>query len=628
MNVLSLDNVSKTLMDAPLFEGVTLGIDDGEKIGFIGKNGTGKSTFLKILHGVLPPDTGTVSRNRELTMSGLEQHPSFTPGTTLRGFCFHGAPPAVEHAAVQWLPGAAASREAGRGSAAQGAEQQPVGAVQLPAQGGDARVLDSFRSICRELGLPDQDAPVDALSGGMLRKASLARCLSRGARFLTLDEPTNHLDLETIEWLESLLRRASFGFIVVTHDRYFLDAVCTSIMEIDGRQIRKYPGSYERYLELRAEREEAQERAERRRISILRRELEWLKRGPRARTGKDKSRTRRALDLLDSGVRREMAMREFSSTHRRLGTKVLELQKVSRSFGERQVILPFTYSFRRGERIGLLGPNGSGKTTFLRLVSGELAPDGGSVVRGSTTVFGHFTQTETGIDPSLTVLEYLKELGERVPQAGGGSLGAEQFLEKFLFPRSMHGIRLERLSGGEVRRLTLVRLLATAPNFLLLDEPTNDLDLDTIRLLEEYLADFPGCILLVSHDRALLDRLTDSLFAFDGRGGIRGFTGSYEDYREAMQEETAAAPPERRAAAPRARREKTGLSFNERREYELLLSEIDSLEKEQKDLEESFQREVTDPALLQRDRRRYGELLIELERKFARWEDLAGRAGD
>jgi ABC transport system ATP-binding/permease protein len=599
MNVLSLDDVSKTLLDAPLFEGVSLGIDDGERIGFIGKNGTGKSTFLKILHGVLPPDSGTVSRHRGLTMSGLEQHPAFTPGATLREFCFHG-------------------RAAGPDPGGTGREPAPA----------DARVLDRFLSLCRELGLADPEVPMAGLSGGMLRKASLARCLSRGARLLTLDEPTNHLDLDTIEWLEALLRRASFGFIVVTHDRYFLDAVCTAIMEIDGRKIRKYPGGYERYLEMRAEREEAAERAEDRRISILRRELEWLKRGPRARTGKDKSRKQRAAGLLDAGVAREPVMQVLSSAHRRLGTKVLELHKASRSFEGRPVILPFTFSFRRGERIGLLGPNGSGKTTFLRLVSGELAPDGGSVVRGETVVFGHFTQTGTGIDPSLTVLGYVRQLAERVPMAGGGSLGAEQFLEKFLFPRSMHGVRLERLSGGEVRRLALVRLLATAPNFLLLDEPTNDLDLDTIRLLEEYLADFPGCILLVSHDRAFLDRLTDRLFVFDGRGGIRDFTGSYEDYRDALPEPAAPAPPGRPAAAPRTPRRKSGLSFDERREYEGLVTLIDALEKEQKRLEEGFQRAVTDPAQLARDRRRYAELLLDLERAFARWEDLAGRAGD
>ena len=570
MNVLSLDGVSKTLVDAPLFEGVTLGIDDGEKIGFIGKNGAGKSTFLKILQGILTPDKGAVSRNRELTMSALEQHPSFAPGATLGEFCFHGRPPGADHAA-------------------------------------DARVMDSFRSYCRELGLTDQDAPVDAFSGGMLRKASIARCLSRGARLVMLDEPTNHLDLDTIEWLEALLRRASFGFIMVTHDRYFLDAVCTAIMEIDGRRILKYAGNYSRYLELRAEREEERERSERRRASILRRELEWLKRGPRARTGKDKGRKQRILNLLDSGVQRELAMLEFSSTHRRLGKKVLELQGVCRAFDGRQVILPFTYSFRRGERIGLLGPNGSGKTTFLRLVSGELAPDAGSVVKGGTTAFAHFTQTGAGIDPSLTVMDFMQELAERVPQEGGGSLTVEQLLERFLFPRGMHGIRIERLSGGEVRRLALVRLLATAPNFLLLDEPTNDLDLDTIRLLEEYLADFPGCILLVSHDRALLDRLTDYLFVFDGSGGIRGFTGSYEEYRQAVHEAEGAAlsatpggissatPGGISTAVPPQRREKTGLSFKERKEYELLISEIDALETEQRKLEAAFQRAVTDP---------------------------------
>jgi ATP-binding cassette subfamily F protein uup len=513
---------------------------------------------------------------------------------------------------------------------------------------------------------------MDELSGGMLRKASIARCLSRGARLVLLDEPTNHLDLDTIEWLESLLRRATFGFILVTHDRYFLDAVCTAIMEIDGRRILKYAGTYSRYLELRAEREEARERAEQRKASILRRELAWLKRGPRARTGKDRGRRRRIMDLRDSGVQKEMAMQEFSSTHRRLGKKVLELQGVSRAFDERQVILPFTYSFRRGERIGLLGPNGSGKTTFLRLISGELAPDGGSVVKGQTTAFAHFSQTGAGIDKSLTVIDFMKEQAERVMQAGGGSLSAELFLERFLFPRSMHAIRIERLSGGEVRRLALVRMLASAPNFLLLDEPTNDLDLDTIRLLEEYLEDFPGCILLVSHDRALLDRLTDYLFVFDGKGGIRGFTGSYEDYRVAKEEDTTAVPPERSAAAPTRsaatqfrgvprtggipwrdggisaaaqfrgvprmggisaaapsrRREKTGLSFKERREYELLISEIDGLEKEQKNLEAGFQRAITNPAALQNDRRRYGEVLKKLEESIARWEKLAGRSGE
>ena len=582
MNVLSLDGVSLTLVDAPLFEGVTLGIDDGQKIGFIGRNGAGKSTFLKLIQGTLSPDTGSVSRHRQLTISTLEQHPSFPAAVTLAEAC----------------------------------PQDP-----------DPRVADSFRSYCRELGLTDQAAPLASFSGGMLRKASLARCLARGARLLLLDEPTNHLDLDTIEWLEAYLRRATAGFIMVTHDRYFLDAVCSSIIEIESRRILSYAGNYSRYLELRAEREEARERAEQRRASILRGELEWLKRGPRARTGKDKGRKQRIKDLMDSGAQREAAMQEFSSSHRRLGKKVLEMHGVARSFEGRQVIAPFTYSFRRGERIGLLGPNGSGKTTFLRLVSGELPPDGGTMARGETTAFAHFTQTGAGVNGALTVLEFMKELAERVPQEGGGSLTAEQFLERFLFPRTMHAVTLDRLSGGEVRRLSLVRLLATAPNFLLLDEPTNDLDLDTIRLLEDYLSDFPGCILLVSHDRALLDRLTDSLFVFDGKGGIKGFTGTYEDWREAEEEQAAPAAVRPAAPAPQ-KREKTGLTFKERKEYESLVEEIDALEQEQKKLEEGFQRSVTDPAALQAERRRYAEVLALLESRMARWEELAGRAGE
>ncbi len=586
MNVLSLDGVSKTLVDAPLFEEVTIGIDAGEKIGFIGRNGAGKSTLLKVLTGELPVDTGSVSRNRALTVSMLEQRPTFTPGTTLEEFCF-----------------------------------QKDGVTGDPDQ--RSVVLSSFHSFCRELGLGDPLVRMDTLSGGMVRKASLARCLASAASFVLLDEPTNHLDLETTEWLENRLRRATFGFVLVTHDRYFLDDVCTAIMEIDGRRVLKYAGNYSEYLKRKAEREEQRERAEQRRSVILRGELEWLKRGPRARTGKDKGRKGRIQDLLDSRVQAEAGMQEFTSTHRRLGKKVLELQGVSKSYDGRKVINPFTYSFRRGERIGVIGPSGAGKTTFLRIVAGELPPDAGSATKGETTVFAHFTQTITLSNPGLTVIDFMKELAERVPQEGGGSLSAEQFLERFLFPRTMHGVTLDRLSGGELRRLTLVRLLATAPNFLLLDEPTNDLDLDTIRQLEDYLTDFNGCILLVSHDRAMLDRLTDYLLVFDGAGGIQGFTGSYEDYKETETVEV-----RRREQYRPARQLKTGLSFKERKEYEQLLARIEALEKEQKSLESFFQEPSADPVELERNSRRYREIQGTLEAQLARWEELAARAGD
>jgi ATP-binding cassette subfamily F protein uup len=591
MNVLSLDGVSKTLVDTPLFEQVTLGIDAGEKIGFIGRNGAGKSTFLRILSGMLPSDAGSVSRNRLLTISVLEQRPVFEPGTTLDAFCFSSDSP-------------------------------------LPLGVEKSTVADAFHSLCRELGLDDPTAILDGFSGGMLRKASLARCLSRGALFLFLDEPTNHLDLETIEWLEARLMGTPSGFILVTHDRYFLDEVCTAIMEIDGRRIRKYPGNYAEYLERRAEREQAEENAEQRRSTILRRELDWLKRGPRARTGKDKGRKRRIQETLAARPGEERTMQEFSSAHRRLGKKVLELNGVTKGYDGRPVLREFTYSFRRGERIGLIGPNGSGKTTFLRLVSGEIPPDAGSAVKGETTVFGHLAQAGGSADPGLTVLDFMKELAERVPQPGGGSLTAEQFLERFLFPRSMHGVTLDRLSGGELRRLTMVRLLATAPNFLLLDEPTNDLDLDAMRQLEDYLSEFEGCILLVSHDRAMLDRLTDSLLVFDGNGGIRGFTGTYEEYREeaAVQAAAAAKPAREQGGNRPARQEKTGLTFKERKEYETLLARIDELEREQRDLEAGFLQPSIDPSDRQKNDRRYREIVGMLEERMARWEELAARA--
>jgi ATP-binding cassette subfamily F protein uup len=593
MNVLSLDGVSKTLVDAPLFDRVTLGIDAGEKIGFIGRNGAGKSTFLKILTGETLPDTGTVSRNRGLTISTLPQRPLFRPGTSLAEYCFQ-----------------------------EDADQKALSAE------AHAVVADAFRSLCRELRLDDPTARMGTLSGGMVRKASIARCLARGAGFLLLDEPTNHLDLDTIEWLEGRLRAASSGFILVTHDRYFLDGVCTAIMEIDDRAIFKYAGSYSSYLERKADREDARERAEQRRGAILRGELDWLKRGPRARTGKDKGRKQRIQDLLDSRVQAEMPMREFTSTHRRLGKKVLEMQAVTKSYDERQVLRPFTYSFRRGERIGVIGPNGSGKTTFLRLVAGEVAPDAGSATQGETTVFAHLPQASGEEHRGITIIDFMKELGERVLREHGESLSAEQFLERFLFPRSMHAVTLDRLSGGELRRLTLVRLLATAPNFLLLDEPTNDLDLDTIRQLEDYLSDFEGCILLVSHDRAMLDRLTDSLLVFDGAGGARGFTGNYEEYRAVAGSEKREPEASPRESYRPAHVEKTGLSFQERKEYGELLAEIERLEKEQKSLEESFQQQSSDPIERGRNSRRYQELLGTIEQRMARWEELAVRAGE
>ncbi len=601
MNILSFTGVSKTLNSAPLFEDVTLGIDDGEKVGFVGRNGAGKSTLLAIIHGELEPDSGTVSRNKTLRIARVEQRPDFEAGMSLEEFYYAGTP--IEESV-------AGARFAG---------------------------VDAYRSYCRELGLSDLSARLDTFSGGMIRKASIARCLAAGAGFLTLDEPTNHLDIETVEWLESLLQSTAHGFILVTHDRYFLDSVCSSIIEIENGHVYKYPGNYEEYLERKADRAANEQRAEQRRVTILRREMEWLKRGPRARTGKDKKRKSRVQDLSDSLVQQELSIREFTSSHRRLGKKILELHGVAKSYDGVTVVRRFTYNFRRGERIGIIGPNGSGKSTFLKLACGLVEADSGEVVKGENTVFGYFDQTGAFIDGQVTVLDYIRGQAERIRMADDSWLSAEQFLERFLFPRSAFLMPLQLLSGGEFRRLYLIRLLASAPNFLLLDEPTNDLDIETIRLLEDYLSDFAGCILVVSHDRALLDRLTDQLFIFDGSGGIRGFVGSYAEYREAAEEEKSQRTRQLRAEArgrtragepgrPVQREQKNELSFRERQEYESLLAEIAELELAQRRLEDFFQTPTPDPGEIERNTRRYAELRGSIAEKTTRWEELAERA--
>ncbi len=621
MNLLSVNNVSKLMNEGPLFEEVSLGIDEGEKIGFIGRNGCGKSTFLRLLKGETEPDSGTISRNKDLVIGSLEQRVNLKPETSLRDYLFESGDPAVLLAKEyhETLINLHERKE----------YQDKITELEarMERENGFA-VEHAYRSFCTELGLPAEDTPMENLSGGMMRKASIARCLAMGANLLILDEPTNHVDLDTVLWLEEKLKKTRQAFILVTHDRAFLDAVCTRIMEIDSRRIYSYPGNYSAYLEQKAEREQAKDRAETRRQSILRVELEWLKRGPKARTGKDKGRKARIEDLIDAGMREEASMQGFSSSQKRLGKNILELDRMTKSYGEKSVLSPFSHTFKRGERIGVIGPNGSGKTTFLDLIAGRTEPDSGSVTRGETAAFAYFDQTGRYTDGNISVLDYIKETGDRIPINGEQTVTAEQFLERFLFPRSMFALPLEKLSGGEWRRLHLIRLLSTAPNFLLFDEPTNDLDIDTIRLLEDYLIGFRGCILLVSHDRSLLERVTDYLFIFDGKGGIRSFVGSYADYRaETEREEASVRESRREDEKPRPSRaeRRSGLSFKERQELERLLPEISKLEEEQKELEAGFQAPLPDPDRIERDNRRYAAVCALIEEKMVRWEELAGR---
>ena len=597
MNIFSLTDVAYTVAGGTLFEDVTLGIESGEKIGLVGRNGSGKSTLLRLLTGAAEPETGTVVRARDLRIATLAQNPQVVPGATIDDYV-------------------SADSES------------------------HAELLQPYQAICDQLGLTDTSLPLQTLSGGMLKKAALARCLAHPSDFMILDEPTNHLDIDTVTWLEQRLSACTQGFVLVTHDRYILDAVCDTILEIDRGRLYRYPGNYSTYLERKQERQARLESAENRRVSILRTELEWLKRGARARTGKDKGRKERVAAMLDGGLESEAVVGRLPSAQRRLGKKALELHDVAKSYGAEPVISGFSYRFRPGEKVGIIGPNGSGKSTFLDVIAGRTEPDRGTVERGETTAFAYFDQTGGRVDTQKTVLEYMKDEAERVRVNAETTLSAEQFLERFLFPRAMFAQPLEKLSGGEFRRLTLVRLLATAPNFLLLDEPTNDLDIDTLRVFEQYLEEFDGCVLIVSHDRALLDRLTESLFIFGGDGSIVSFVGNYEMYRASRDRSAeTAARSRKRTAAPGPERSETrsearagdrsarrGLSFREQREYERLPDELELIENEIKELESFFADAALDPGTLEEKTRRYHELRDTVEKKTKRWEELAERA--
>lgn len=646
MNLVSLSDVSRAVNEGPLFTGVSTGIEEGERIGLVGPNGCGKSTLLALLSGRHSPDTGTIARKRDIVMSVLDQEPRFDEDDTIRDFLYRGDNPLL-----------ALVRDYERSLSGLADEQDREFARlshEMEEQGGFA-LEQRFASFLQELGIAELDRPMRSLSGGMVKKVALARTLAPRSDLVFLDEPTNHLDMDTIEWLENTLLSWPGAVVLVTHDRWFLDTVCTHIMEIDQKAVRKYEGSYADYLARLETREQEAQGREGKRQSILRVELEWLKRGPKARGGKDKKRKERIRQLQDAG-RDESGGRAaatgFSSAQTRLGSRVLELESIKKERGNRTVIASWTCKLTRGERIGIVGPNGSGKTTLLDLIAGRLEPDAGTIALGETVRVGYFDQHTEGIDRSKEVLDWIREAAERIALADGTSLSAEQFLERFGFPRRMFREDLSRLSGGELRRLALLRLLATAPNVLLLDEPTNDFDVQTIALLEDYLAHFNGCVLAVSHDRAFLEGLVDCLWILDGRGGIRSFSGTWSDWRSLRDEEaaldtahqaaTASSANSPLAAAPQtvatldvkaanspAGRKKAGLSWKEERELEQLLVDIDAMEEEKTALEMAFADPSSalakDPAAMKRSQERYASLAGLIEKATTRWEELASR---
>ena len=622
MNLLSMADVSLTLSHHPLFSDVSFGIDAGDRIGFVGPNGAGKSTFLSLLTGMRPPDTGEIIRRGGLTVATLPQMPQFAPGATVADLVFrsddHRARLAREYESFM--------------AGYDGSNPEDLAAIQARMDEHDAwNIEDAYRSFLTELGICDLTRRADTLSGGELRKADLARVLASGADLLLLDEPTNHLDLETVEWLETWLRNGKRSYVLATHDRSFLENCCDAILELDEGTVRKHPGSWNAYLSAKAKREEEEAKSADKRANILRREVEWASRQPRARASKDKKRLMRLEELQDAPQADMRRMTEFSARGRRLGKKVLELVEVSKTRGERQVLKPFSYSFRRGERIGIAGPNGAGKTTFLSVATGLLSPDSGRVDPGVNTRFAVLDQSPLAAKEDSTVLEYMREQADNVVTAEGGTVDVPGWLERFGFSGAAQRRKIRYLSGGEKRRLQLVRLLMKEPNFLVLDEPTNDLDLATLSLLETFLEEYGGCLLVVSHDRTFLERVVDYYFVLDGKGSVRGFSGSWNDFRESekeRQKEEQAAQKETEKAKNTAsrnagRQPKKGLTFKERKEMEALWEEVMELEAELETIEAMFTKSSPNPEELAEASKRHGPLKDRISERTARWEELA-----
>ncbi len=648
MNILSVNNLSKIGRERPLFTGVTFGLNEGDKAALIGRNGTGKSTLLQTIAGKLQPDEGSVVLNKSLApiqsqessvISYLPQNPEFLPEDTIRSHIFRSQSPKLQ--TIRAYLDVCGKMEGGITPAL----QKEFDSLSLLMDNGNLWNYESqVRSILSTLGIHDLERKMSELSGGMIKKVALAQVLVEDSPLLLLDEPTNHLDISTIYWLQNHLAQTTRTVLMVTHDRYFLDAVCTNIYELARNRLKLYTGNYATYLEKKESEAVVEANTERRIESVLRVERDWLMRGPCARGTKAKARIQHDMALINREKFQADKGFSFEVAGRRLGGKVLELHKICKDFpkgfsenktdGKKEsvpVLKDFSYKFTKGQKIGIFGDNGSGKSTLLNIITGELKPDSGSVEYGENTVFAYYRQNIDFKDTSLSVLEYAKEAAEIVRMNSGVTLSTSQFLEQFGFEGKILHSPVSTLSGGERKKLFLVRLLLTNPNFLILDEPTNDFDIFTMNILENFLSSFTGCLLIVSHDRYFMDKTADSLFILEDDGSVSGYVGKcseYLQYRDMKKaEEESAAKKERekknqeteKAAARNERPKK--LSFKEQKELEALETEIAELEEKQKSLEEDMS--SADYAKSSAAGAEYKKISARLETAYARWEELS-----
>ncbi|SHH74346.1 ATP-binding cassette, subfamily F, uup [Chryseolinea serpens] len=618
MNYLSAELIAKTYNDRWLFKEVSLGISQGEKLALVGNNGVGKSTLLKILTGEVQTDAGKVGIRDGIRLGFLTQQPSVDGNLTVKDVLFSDdnevAKVVKEYEDCLHHPDTSGDR------------MQAVLERMEELNAWDYE--NKVHEIIEKLGVPDIDKKFGELSGGQKKRIFLAQLLLLEPDLIIMDEPTNHLDLTAIEWLENYLSGQNITLIMVTHDRYFLDNVATEIIELDRGQLFRYKGNYAYFLEKKAEREEILKVEVTKARNLLKKELEWMRRQPRARGTKAKYRVDAYYELEKKASqdlkkdRLELDMKEA-----RQGGKILEVEHISKKYATLPIVNDFSYVFKKNDRIGVVGKNGIGKSTFLDMLVGKSKPDKGEVMPGLTTKFGYFTQESIALNPANRLIEEVKEIAEFITMADGSQVSASKFLDIFLFPPEKQYNYISKLSGGEKKRLQLLKLLVTSPNFLILDEPTNDFDIDTLNVLEDFLEKFSGCLLLVSHDRYFMDHLVDQLFVFEGDGNIRLFNGNYSDYRDWLDDQQAApeVKPAKSAAAaePVSSPTKKKLSYKEKQEFDALQQEIDALEKRKAELDGHLNAGSNDHQQLIMWGEELQKTIDNLESKTLRWLELS-----
>ncbi|WP_415335346.1 ABC-F family ATP-binding cassette domain-containing protein [Clostridium perfringens] len=628
MNLITLENISKSYSEKILANNVSLGINEGEKIGLIGVNGTGKSSFLKIVAGVEEPDEGTVTKGNRVRIEYLAQTPDYDDNATVLEQVFKGNSEEMrilreyEELLEKIDKGEVKENDSERLIRLQG----KIDALNLWDMESEAK------NVLTKLGITNFEEKVGNLSGGQKKRIMLAAALITPCELLILDEPTNHLDNETISWLEEYLNSRKGALLMITHDRYFLDRVTNRILELDRGRLFSYDGNYSVFLEKKMERIAIEKASEEKRQNLMRKELAWVRRGAKARTTKQKARLQRFDELVNQEGFIENENIEISVMGTRLGKKIIEIEHLNKSFGDKKIVDDFNYIVLRSDRIGIVGPNGIGKSTLMGMIEGKVKPDSGEIIKGETVKIACFSQEDTHMHPEMRAIDYIKEAGEYLQTATGERITASQMCEKFLFDGTLQWTMIGMLSGGERRRLHLLRVLMEAPNVLLLDEPTNDLDLETLNRLEDYLDDFGGVVITVSHDRYFLDRICNKIFSYKGNGKIDIYTGNYGDYLLSKEEE-AVNNKEKEVAVDKNKKEPSvdknknkgkvlKFSFKEQREFETIDEEIMTLEEKIEELDSLMAKHASEYGRLQELMEEKAKVEEELAFKYERWEYL------